>query len=143
MLQSVWRIGSIYTSTNDPTSPAVVLGFGTWVAMENRVLVGKAAAGTFSVAGATGGAVTHTLSTGEMPVHGWSQTIHGQENGTDVASMSVPGGTLLGTTIARYGNHPTYAASSSRQQPGASWGSGQAHNNLQPYRVVYMWERTA
>ena len=104
--------------------------------MRGRTQVGKSATGIFSSLAATMGAETHTLTTAQLPRHGFQQQIHGQENGTDIAYMSVQGGTLLGSSMARYGNHPTNPGSTSRISPGVSWGSNEAHNNIQPSIVV-------
>ena len=61
-LAIIYPIGCIYTTTV-ATDPATVFGFGTWVAFgKGEVLVGKADAGTFVTAGATGGEDTHSLS---------------------------------------------------------------------------------
>ncbi len=126
----LFPIGAIYTATV-ATNPSTLLGFGTWVAFgAGRVMVGKAPSGTFVTAGATGGAETHTLTTGEMPAHKHNlqiaalsmlnQPVNDDDLAAGNAAPSVNGGTAMSNT-----------------------GGGGAHNNLQPYVVVYMWERTA
>jgi hypothetical protein len=124
---ALYPVGSIYTNAEVSTNPATLLGFGTWAAYaEGRVPVGKASSGTFDTLNATGGAETHTLSIAEMPSHNHSisPTLtrgSGTDGNPDVAS----GG----------GNQGSYSISNT--------GGGGAHNNLQPYIVVYMWKRTA
>lgn len=122
--KALYPVGSIWTSTSVSTSPATVLGFGTWAVFgAGRVLVSKDSSGTFGTAGATGGAATHTLTISEMPSH---------NHGYDVASNNTNGLAALG----RNGSDRSSVATSFA-------GGGAAHNNLQPYIVVYMWERTA
>ena len=144
VLGTVYPVGSIYTSVN-PNNPSTTLGFGTWASFgAGRTLVGVDTSQTeFDTVEETGGAKTHTLTTAEMPVHGFSFTIHGSENGTDIAAQGVTGGTTGGSIIGRYGNHQTYAGANSVVNPSWSWGGNAAHNNLQPYVTVYFWKRTA
>ncbi len=126
----VYPVGSIYTNMAVATNPATLLGMGTWVAFgEGRVLVGKASSGTFDTLAATGGAETHTLSVAELPAH--THTTSGGQSGN-------PGGSLPNTL-------PVQAASGTNTTTNTSnpTGDGGAHNNLQPYIVVYMWKRTA
>jgi hypothetical protein len=127
ILSSVYPIGSIYTATVS-TSPATLFGFGTWSAFgAGRVLVGKATSGTFVTAGATGGEETHLLTAAEsgLPAH-YHTTNAGA--GTGRAGESPPPCLYTpGTPTSTAG--PLNAVS--------------AHNNLQPYIVVYMWQRTA
>lgn len=130
IIEMVYPVGSIYTATVS-TNPATLLGFGTWAAYgAGRVIVGKATSGTFATAGSTGGEETHTLTSGEMPTH--SHTIGPWElNNTASGSGAGRGwavnGGFSGTETINVSNA----------------GSGGAHNNLQPYIVAYMWERTA
>ena len=128
-LERAYPVGSIYISTIS-TNPNTLFGFGTWVAYgEGRVIVGKAASGTFSTAGATGGAETHTLSTGEIPSHSHvmnTRSYLGSGGGTS-ANLTLGGGGYV----------------SSNTDSTSSVGGGGAHNNLQPYIVAYMWNRTA
>lgn len=76
-LADVYRIGHIYMSA-DPTNPATLFGFGTWVAFgAGRVLVGfDAGQSEFDAVEKTGGTKTHALTVAEMPAHGHVQDSH-------------------------------------------------------------------
>ena len=132
-LDSIYPIGAIYTSITSG-SPQSVFG-GTWVSFgQGRVLVGHddtsspdsdfVASSTDGSSVLVGGAKTHTLSVDEMPAHTHSFTAMQDTNN----SVNRTGGGDLGA--------PSSTTTSST-------GGGQAHNNLQPYVVVYMWKRTA
>lgn len=139
----LYPIGSYYINETNSTNPGTLLGFGTWVAVQNRTIVGKGT-GTFATAGATGGSETHTLTNAEMPVHSITWSHHGDEGGSVVRSISGTGLTASGTWIGNYRPPGVVTGGAgSYQNPGASWGSGAAHNNLQPYIVAYIWKRTA
>ena len=131
-LDSIYPVGAIYTAITSG-SPATVFG-GTWVSFgQGRVMVGHddaAEPDTDFVAPSgdgssvlLGGAKTHTLSIAEIPshTHGFTahQTTSGSNNRTGGGALSA---SASGTTAAT--------------------GDGGAHNNLQPYVVVYMWKRT-
>jgi len=154
-------IGSVFIAVLS-TNPATLLGYGTWIAFAaGRVLVGIDAGQTeFDAVRETGGAKTHTLSTTEIPAHTHVQDVHthsltdpghthltqryptatgGSSGFTIDTSMS---GTLADNTL------PTKSATTGITAQNATavnqnTGGGSAHNNLQPYIVVYMWERTA
>lgn len=128
---ALYPIGSVYTNMTDATNPGTLLGFGTWTAITGRVIVGKAASGTFGTIGATGGAETHTLTTLEMPVHN-----HGLPEGRD-STLANPGA-FIKAGYSGAGGTATASATGTNNT-----GSGNAHNNLQPYIVGYMWQRTA
>ena len=118
----VYPVGSIYTTVST-TAPATLLGMGTWAAFgAGRVPVGiDAGQAEFDAIEETGGAKTHTLSEAELPAHTHTVPYRGAGGSTYVLESAVTGGnTTTGST-----------------------GSGTAHNNLQPYIVVYMWKRTA
>ena len=132
-LNSTYPIGAIYTAITSG-SPQAVFG-GTWVSFgQGRVLVGHddasspdsdfVASSTDGSSVLVGGAKTHTLSIAEMPSHTHTFTAHqttsGSNNRTGGGALSA---SASGTTAAT--------------------GDGGAHNNLQPYVVVYMWKRTA
>lgn len=112
------------------TNPATLLGYGTWAAFAaGRVLVGLDAAQTeFDTVEETGGAKTHTLSAAEMPAHTHIVT---SQTATTGSATSYEHGTL-----------DTSSAEAEATEVTGSTGGGGAHNNLQPYVVVYMWKRT-
>jgi hypothetical protein len=123
-LSSVYPVGSVYINASVSTNPATLLGFGTWTAFAaGRVLVGLDGGQTeFDTLGETGGAKTHTLTVDEMPAHTHSVPNSGSQNNSFDSGTTV-GNDVTGTS--------------------GSTGGGSAHNNLQPYIVVYMWKRTA
>ena len=139
----VYPVGSIYTNASDSTNPATLLGFGTWEAFASgRVLVGKASSGTFATAGATMGAETHTLSSGEMPTH--SHEMYGTKNFVEYSSTPYPSTSLVlneGAVVKVYWN--SGGATNFKTWKTGNTGDGGSHNNIQPSIVVYMWKRTA
>ena len=136
VLDAVYPVGSIYTNATNSTNPGTLLGFGTWVAFgAGRVPVGIDSGQTeFDTAEETGGAKTHTLSEAEIPSH-----YHLSGYGRDAAPRY---GTTTGLSSVRIDNDGN-AFNSTSSAHTSSAGSGNAHNNLQPYIVVYMWKRTA
>jgi hypothetical protein len=139
-----YPVGSIYSSTV-ATNPGTSLGFGTWSAFgAGRVLIGDG--GGFS-AGATGGSadavvVTHNhtaTSTVTDPGHlhaiGRQHQIQAQASGPSVASPDDQSQAVKNTQTNTTGI--TVATSI------ANAGVSGTNANLQPYIVVYMWQRTA
>ena len=127
VLKKAYPIGSVYINASNATNPASLLGFGTWSAFgAGKVMVGLDAGDTsFDTAGETGGEKTHTLTVAEMPSHNHSLptyyfTGEGAYNVSGSNGTGTAGGAVTGYT-----------------------GGGDAHNNLQPYIVVYFWKRTA
>lgn len=153
-------VGSIYEST-DSTSPATLFG-GTWEAMDaGRVLVaqGTASTGTTFTAGATGGEEKHTLTTSELPAHehgrgtmnitGTVCSAYGETKTTTSGAFTWKntggkqdggdghdGEPILTSTIS-------FDASKNWTGQTSTVGGSAAHNNLQPYEVIYRWKRTA
>lgn len=152
----IYPVGIVVT-LGVSTNPNTLFGVGTWTAIAGQVIVGKAAAGTFVTLNATGGAETHTLASSEMPSHTHTQDSHnhtqdahshdveGRNNsafGTETKaakSSSATGGAAVITTGARATTATNQATTATNQNTGG----GGAHNNLQPYIVKYVWERTA
>lgn len=132
VVKSTFPIGSIYMSVS-PTNPTYLFG-GTWVQLKDTFLL---SAGDNYTAGNTGGEATHILTEQEIPAH--RHKIGGAGGGD---------GTGEGGYLARYSTSSDYPYSlrSNNTDPTywstSSVGSGQAHNNMPPYLVVYMWKRT-
>lgn len=140
----IYPVGSIYTSTVN-TNPAILFGIGTWVVFgSGKTLVGVDTGQTeFDTVEETGGAKTHTLTEDELPSISGSLTFHGQENGTHVYTAS--GKFTSSTTISNkyQAGHAVTTGANSLGPVSFAFGSGNAHNNLQPYITVYFWKRTA
>jgi hypothetical protein len=144
-LSTIYPIGSIYTSTVS-TNPNTLFGFGTWVAFgAGRVLLGD---GGGYAAGATGGSAdaitvshTHTATT--------TSTDSGHTHGSSIGSGFISNGgseQLAGGNNLNFGRPSTTAtgtASISSSTSISTTGSSGTGANLQPYIVVYMWNRTA
>lgn len=131
-LQAMMPVGFVVT-LGVSTNPATLYGFGTWTAIAGKVIVGLSGSDTeFDTLNETGGAKTHTLTTAEMPVHN-----HGLPEGRNSGVLNNPGAYIMGGW--------TNTAGGATASSGGSYnaGSGNAHNNLQPYIVKYVWERTA
>jgi hypothetical protein len=143
LLSRAWPVSSIFIATVN-TNPATLLGFGTWQAFgAGRVLVGiDAGQSEFDTVEETGGAKTHALSVAEMPSHTHVQDAHTHTipvGATD--DTSAPFDRADAGTNASGANATT--ATGSTTATNQNTGGGAAHNNLQPYIVVYMWKRTA
>tara|TARA_R110001592_G_scaffold174532_1_gene413402 strand:+ start:2147 stop:2788 length:642 start_codon:yes stop_codon:yes gene_type:complete len=126
----VYPVGSIFTTvTNYANSAAVVSAIGgtTWTAFgAGRVVVGLDSGDTdFDTVEETGGAKTHTLGVTEIPAH-----THTINNIVTRTNNDADGG-------------GSYYQPSTGTLTTESTGGGSAHNNIQPYIVVYMWKRTA
>jgi hypothetical protein len=142
-LQALYPIGSIYSSTVN-TNPGTLFGFGTWVAYAaGRVMIGDG--GGFS-AGATGGSadaitVSHT-HTATVTDSGHSHTFDG---GNFTASGNVFQATSgsLGSAISATATGSIRSATTGISVSNSTTGSSGTNANLQPYIVVYMWNRTA
>lgn len=165
-LYAVWEkevpdshIGQIIMSTTLDTEEKVkeLYGGTSWTKITNRFLVG--AGGSYSV-NSTGGEASHTLTANEMPSH----------NHTFTASSSGTGTTYKGvmTTTKKTNVYPNYTKPNQFEYYNGGGGpqysdltlvdittgggsvsgtigytgGGVAHNNMPPYKAVYIWERT-
>ena len=151
---ALFPVGAIYTATVS-TNPATLLGFGTWTAFgAGRVLIGNG--GGFT-AGNTGGSAdaivvshTHTATTDSSGSHRHAVaggTVASSSKGFgESGSATVPG--AIGSFVGYYDN--LFSGTQIIQDNGththtlttASSGASGSNANLQPYIVVYMWQRT-
>lgn len=135
-LTSVYPVGAIYISTN-PTSPASLFG-GSWATIENRFLLAQ---GSLYPAGSTGGSANVTLTVENMPSH------EGHLYDNNYAPSNVNIGTATGKFVSSLGG--SYGTTgrgwndlgNEYYPAGVSRGSGMPHNNMPPYKAVYMWQR--
>lgn len=124
VLKAVYPVGIVIT-LGVSTNPATLFGFGTWTAIAGKVIVGLNGAETeFDTLDETGGAKTVTLDVTQIPPH--AHTIQ---------------------TYSEGGTPDIYVGGDSSSTPAAtpstsSVGGGLSHNNLQPYIVKYVWQRT-
>lgn len=141
------------------TSPSTLFG-GTWQQIQNRFLF--SAGGSYGVNN-TGGSYNETLNANQIPSHthhipalggytsqdgnhahninytndatyGTGKSGHRIATGNNsIGSSGVPiqAGGIHGHVIATYENNTGTA------------GGNQAHNNMPPYLVVYMWKRVS
>lgn len=116
----IYPVGSIYMSVNS-TNPSTLFG-GTWSQLKDRFLLG---AGNTYTNGNTGGAATVTLTVNQMPKH--SHTVY----------RSTETGSFFGLTGVSPNQTTQYAVNTTEA------GNSEAHNNMPPYLVVYMWKRTS
>jgi microcystin-dependent protein len=144
VINAVYPVGSIYTSVVS-TNPATLFGVGTWAAFgAGRVLVGRDASQTeFDTVEETGGAKTHTLTSSEMPSHTHTQNSHTHTTPSvgDLRRLQhLPSG---GDGIWTRTDNSPLATSNATTATNQNTGGGAAHNNLQPYVVVFFFKRTS
>ena len=137
VLQAVFPVGSIYTSYSVSTDPATVLGFGTWSAIQGKVLAAyQSGDSDFGTAGGTGGSkdavvVEHNHGITDP---GHNHTVTTSSTSTIASGNAVPLNYLYTTRTTS-----TSTTGITINNEGVS-GTGK---NLQPYVTVHMWRRTA
>jgi len=134
LVNLVYPIGAVYISVNS-ADPGTIWTGTTWVAFgEGRTLVGQGQGSGLTnrpTVEATGGAETHTLTVAQIPAHNHTFS-------DKVRSMSTQGG--YPNPTAQY--NPNIATNDISNTTN-NRGGGEAHNNMQPFIVTYMWKRTA
>lgn len=130
VLQTVFPVGSIYTSYNISTSPATLLGFGSWTRIQGRMLIGASSA---YPATSTGGSATHTLTTSEMPSHthtASSASAGSHSHGASTSSAGAHTHSVSGTAASTGSHtHTITVASSGAHTHAASTASAGAHTH--------------
>ena len=130
---SIHPVGIILETTQESTASAfqTKIGFGTWEAYgSGKVTVGiDSGDSNFDTVQETGGAKTHTLTISEMPTHTHGGIFPAGSSGSFSQGFDV--------------DNPNSGANLDTEKTTTSTGGGAAHNNLQPYIVVYRYRRTA
>ena len=145
ILGAIYPVGIVIT-LGVSTNPNTLFGFGTWSAIAGRVIVGIDAGQTeFDTLDETGGSKTHTLTESELPSHTHTVTDPGHSHTQRVKNSG--GATVdLDRATDRTGADANVTSTTASATTGitlGNTGSGSAHNNLQPYIVKYVWQRTA
>lgn len=126
------HVGQVIQSTTLDTAEKVAAVYGgTWVTWgAGRVPVGyNASESEFNAVNKTGGDKAVTLSLAQIPSHN-----HTHEQYTHSSNVSP---SLMGS-----GGTPAWPMNIIENKASSNAGSGNAHNNLPPYQVLYMWKRT-
>lgn len=148
IISKIYPVGSIYMSMS-ATNPHDLFGVGTWQRIsQGRMLIG-ADDSTYK-AGATGGEATHTLTAAEMPAHSHGISTSGDHSHYFYGSDNNNGPFTEGDGLDTEANgHFTRNVRFTTSSAGAhthtisNSGGGAAHNNMPPYLVCYIWQRTA
>ena len=121
-------VGSIYISTSSTFNPQTAWG-GTWKkTADGRCLIG--ASDKYPLR-STGGEAEHTLTVNEMPAHRHYKSRVNWYNDLQTNGISVNIVAKSNLKVDGSDHYTDYA------------GNSKAHNNMQPYLAVYIWERTA
>lgn len=133
MAANTSHIGMIIMSTTLNTMAKVIAIYGgtTWIQHSGYMLRGATSGVTANSATSNGGAETVTLTVDQIPSH----THPNPSDGAFIINKSVTSGYAMAFGAGSY-NRTSASATGSR-------GGGQAHNNMPPYKNVYIWERTA
>ncbi|EAX80565.1 hypothetical protein TVAG_326030 [Trichomonas vaginalis G3] len=144
ILQTLYPIGSIYTSMNS-TRPEVVLGFGTWTQIVDRFLYcansSKETGGSKTISGENLPAHSHyiDLSTSQAGWHkhrycDWHAMIKGK--GYDVKDN-------VQFAIDCYWSNTEGGGNHTHRVTGYTQTTGQSKDYMPPYMTVYAWYRNA
>ena len=132
LFDKIYPVGSIYLSTN-AVDPSTLFG-GTWIQIKDKFLL---AAGDNYTLGNTGGEATHQLTVSEMPTHRHKYAV----NETGMGGNTIYNGPAYANKIEI--NNPVYDNDNYLATYVGNTGGNQEHNNMPPYLVVNVWERTA
>src|SRR5690606_23156790 len=140
-----YPVGSYYFNYSNSTNPSTLLGFGTWVQVRGRVIVGQGQGTdvngtnqTFT-AGTTGGEYTHTLSASEIPEH--RHFMFGDNQPGSFNEISGTGTACRRSANGRGDEEYRIDEVSPFEEPlhgqTSAIGGSSSHNNVQPYEVAY------
>lgn len=120
LIAALYPIGTIYQSTKN-VNPSTFIKDTTWSPISGRVLVAQS---TDFPAGTTGGAKEVTLTAQALP--------------KTPASLVYSNTNASHLSLTSYVTGPGWVGGDVENLHG-----GKAHENMPPYKSVYMWERTA
>lgn len=143
LFDKIYPIGSIYICADSTFDPSEVFG-GTWEQVKDRFLLARG--DTYPLPDEhggdmlTGGEAEHILTEDEMPSHTHEQEEHyhkmyGQYRSGSGSQSAMANSGSNNSAVDRY--------TDSRVAVNKNTGGGQAHNNMPPYLVVNVWQRTA
>ena len=125
------HVGMIIHTTTLDTEDKVKAIYGgiSWTKIEGRFLLGQSSSYAIN---STGGEATHKLTVNEMPSHNHAGKISAKN-----AYLAFYNDGAAGDrgTASYNSTGDTFSLTSN--------GGNQAHNNMPPYKTVYIWERTA
>jgi hypothetical protein len=167
LANTLYPVGSVFLSVL-ATSPATLLGFGTWARIaEGQMLTGfKTGDSDFGTLEATGGAKTKTITQANLPnvsvgnasaTHTHSGTTSGQSQththkyGDSTANVGQGSTHQSANNNSGYdsGNasvdhtHTVTTGTESATHAHSLGGSGTALDVINPFFVIYAWKRTA
>lgn len=137
---SMWPVGSIFLTMNEK-NPQDLLGYGCWVRLEGRFLLGWSQ-DKYGDVETLGGEETHVLTKKEMPSHthnvtqypsGAHEHVYNNGNGC--------GGGFHHGMSAEFSFRTPISGKHVHDIRIEPTGGDQPHNNMPPYIIVYMWKR--
>lgn len=137
----IYPVGSIYYTNNANFSPNVSFN-GTWEQIKDVFLL---AAGDIYVGGTSGGTANVQLTEGQLPKHRhyfqysqlsarYSDSVNGANNNQDFSNLDDEGHSIAAVWCNN--GHE-------RKGLDSITGNNEAHNNMPPYIVVYVWKRVS
>lgn len=148
----LYPVGAYLMVESDTFNPNASFTWQTWVEVQGYVLVGRQpSTPQFASTGNTGGEITHQLVPAEVPPLKF-QDFYYPEKSSVLAQRGASQYVTIGSLNNNIGSESTdsdndaclYANKTTLSGTnGDGTGGATGHNNLQPYRVVRMWRRTA
>lgn len=134
-LNVLFPVGAYYITESTTSSPASLFG-GEWVQVNGKFLLGQSVQDGL-LPGAEGGEKTHTLTLQEMPQHS-----HKPHQFTWILSYGANTGQNVISGGSK-GNANIFNVDADQNRYTGTAGGNAAHNNMPPYRIVFIWRRTA